>query len=92
MVRSPAGPEHDDLAAHGQRDRRDLGGRIRVRERAAEGAAVADPHVADELNGVRQQRCVRANDLGCREHPVAGVGVDDEVVALDPRVGGRRSG
>ena len=50
-----SGTAHDDVGIERERDRRQVGGRIAVRERTAQRAAVAHLRVADERGGVAEQ-------------------------------------
>ena len=56
IVALAVGPLRDERGAEGQQDGRQVGGRVAVGDRAADGAAVAHLRVADLAGGVGEQR------------------------------------
>ena len=63
------------------RNERDLGRRISIGERAANGAARSDRGVADERHDLGQQRHLRAHDRIVLDHALPRGGADRDGVA-----------
>jgi hypothetical protein len=76
-----------DGAAQGQDGGGQVGGRVAVGQRAAQGAAVADLGVADEAGHMGQERHLRLQHVGGLQLPVPGEGADGHLVALLADVG-----
>ena len=81
----PAGGAlHDVRRVEGGRDRGQVRGRVGVRERAAERAAVPHLAVADGGRRGREQRRVPPHQVRGRDLGVCGHRADDEGVAVEP--------
>ena len=76
-----------DRAAEGEQRHRQVGGRVGVRERAADRAPVPDLRVADLRGGVGEYRRLGLEQLGIGHLGVPGGRADDHLVALDPDAG-----
>ena len=82
-----AGAADHDLRLHRRADRREVLGRIRLAERAADRAAVAHDRIGDHVLGVAKQRQALGEQLGLQQIDVAGQRADSDLVALLPDVG-----
>ena len=89
IVRAPARTLGDEGAAEGQHRGRQVGGRVAVGDRPADGAAVADLGVADLAGHVGQHGHVGGAARSRSPVAVAGEGADGDVVAARR---GRRTG
>ena len=76
MVRGPPGAPQREPGAERHHHRRQLGGRIGMREAPAERAARADLGMADEGQGQRHQGAALANQRGPLQRALAGEGAD----------------
>ena len=75
--------ERLDGRVQGQGHRRVLGRRVRVGQRAADGAPVADLEVADQRRGARQQRHAPGDQLRAADLRLGGACADpDRVTAF----------
>ncbi len=77
-------PADLDRAAEREQRHRQVGGRVRVRERAADGAAVPDLGVADLRGRVGQDRRLRLQQRRSGDLGVPRRRADDHLVALEP--------
>ena len=82
IVRSPAGPCTTSSASSGQQDRPEIRGRVAVRDRAADRAAMADLRVADVRRRGRHRRTAFREDRVDREPCERRQRSDRDVVAV----------
>ena len=78
-VRSPSGPWIDELRVESDQHGREVGGRIAVRDRAADRAAVAHLRIADQPRRVRENRAVLLEQRVVLEVVVPGERPDREL-------------
>src|SRR6266581_8360869 len=77
-----AAPSGDDLRVEHEADRAVFAGRVGVRDRAADGAPVADLGIANLRGRRRQQRHGRLDDRVLGQVTVAGQGADANLVVV----------
>ena len=82
IVRSPSRSARDELGVEREQDRGEVGGRVAVRDRAADRAAVAHLWVADERGGLSDQRAVLREHRIADELRVPGERADRDPVAV----------
>jgi hypothetical protein len=79
---APAGACHHHLGVERHRHRRQVAGRVGVRDRAAERAAVADRRVGHGLRRLGEQTGVRLDQVGGHDLVVRRHRADDQGVAV----------
>ena len=83
----PRGAADHDLRLDRRADGREVLGRVRLAERAADRAAVAHDRVGDHVLGVAEERQVLGEQLGLQQLDVAGQRPDPDLAALLADVG-----
>ena len=77
-----AGSSHHEVSVEGEEHRGKVGGRVAVRDGAADGAAVANLRVADLPRGVGDDGALLAQERARRDVVVAGQRADRDPIAV----------